>query len=149
MNTLLGSQFETSLRILILFEAAHEKPLKEEVIVMLDFINIYSRDFGIADSNLHGEGKYRFGEYASHRRLVKSAIKQLVLDSLIKVSQTPEGFVYTLNQNGLEFVSSLNSDYADDYYETALQVLITTREKSERQLCEIISRRALNSLEGG
>ncbi|WP_206812126.1 ABC-three component system middle component 2 [Paradesulfitobacterium ferrireducens] len=149
MNALLGSDFETSLRILILLEAAHKKPLNVEEIAALDFITVYSSDFGITDSNLHGENKYRFGEYASSRELIKCAIKRLVLDGLINVSQTAKGFEYTLNQNGLEFMLSLNSEYADAYYETATQVLIKTRGKSGRALSEMINRCTIASLGGG
>jgi len=37
---------------------AFEEPLNEETIAILDFMTIYSRDFEITDSNLHGEGNY-------------------------------------------------------------------------------------------
>ena len=149
MNTLLGSQFEASLRILLLFQAAHGALFTEERLVTLDFITIYSSDFGMTNSNLHGENKYRFGEYALRRKLVRSAIKRLVLDGLINVAQTIEGFKYTLNQNGIEFVASLDSDYADAYYETAVQVLNKTKGKSGIELSEMINRRALSIIEGG
>jgi hypothetical protein len=149
MNSLLGSEFETSLRILILFEAAFEEPLNEETIAMLDFMTIYSRDFEITDSNLHGESNYRFAEFTSRRELVKSAVKQLVLDGLINVLQTKNGFEYILNQDGLEFVSHLNSEYADTYYETAMQVLVRTRGMSQRVISELINKRIIASLQGG
>jgi hypothetical protein len=149
MNSLLGSEFETSLRILILFEAAFEDPLNEETIAMLDFMTIYSRDFEITDSNLHGESNYRFAEFTSRRELVKSAVKQLVLDGLINVLQTKNGFEYILNQDGLEFVSHLNSEYADTYYETAMQVLVKTRGMSQRVISELINKRIIASLQGG
>ncbi|WP_066633956.1 ABC-three component system middle component 2 [Desulfolucanica intricata] len=149
MNTLLGSEFETYLRILILFEAAFEEPLNEETIAMLDFMTIYSRDFEITDSNLHGESSYRFAEFTSRRELVKSAIKRLVLDGLINVLQTKNGFEYTLSRDGLEFASHLNSKYADTYYETAMQVLVRTRGMTQRALSELINKRITASLQGG
>mgnify|MGYP000973383713 CR=1 FL=1 len=149
MNTLLGSEIETSLRILILFEAAFEEPLNEETIAMLDFMTIYSGDFEITDSNLHGESNCRFAEFTSRRELVKSAVKQLVLDGLINVLQTKNGFEYILNQDGLEFVSHLNSEYADTYYETAMQVLARTRGMTQRALSELINKRITASLQGG
>ena len=147
MNSLLGSEFETFLRILILFEAAFEKHLNEETIAMLDFMTIYSRDFEITDSNLHGESNYRFAEVTSRRELVKSALKRLVLDGLINISQTKNGFEYTLSQDGLEFASHLDSEYADSYYETAVQVLEKTSGMSQQSLNEQINNRIIASLQ--
>lgn len=148
MNAILGSEFETYLRILVLFEAAKEKPLQEETIAALDFITVYSSDFSITDSNLHGDNKYRFGAYASRRERVQTALKRLVLDGLIHVSQTTNGYEYTLNQRGFEFLSNLNSDYADTYYETAVQVLFNTSGKSGREIMGMINKRSLASVGG-
>ena len=149
MNTLLGSTFEACLRILVLLEAAHENTLMEDTIAPLDFITVYSRDFDMSDSNLHGSNKYRFGEYAHRRELVQSALKRLVLDGLIVVSQTTEGYEYTLSSNGIEFLSNLHSDYADNYYDTATQVMLKTKGKSGGDLTNIINRRTIASLEEG
>jgi len=147
MNTLLGSAFEACLRILVLLEAAQKNALMEDTIAPLDFITVYSRDFNMSDSNLHGINKYRFGEYAYRRELVQSALKRLVLDGLIDVSQTTNGYKYTLSRNGVEFLSNLHSDYADDYYDNALQVMLKTKGKSGRELTNIINRRTIASLE--
>lgn len=149
MNTLLGSAFEACLRILVLLEAAQENTLMEDTIAPLDFITVYSRDFDMSDSNLHGSNKYRFGEYAHRRELVQSALKRLVLDGLIDVSQTTKGYEYTLSRNGIEFLSNLHSDYADDYYDTATQVMMKTKGKSGEDLTKIINRRTIASLEEG
>ncbi|WP_312460292.1 ABC-three component system middle component 2 [Proteiniclasticum sp.] len=149
MNILLGSAFEACLRILLLLEAAQEHTLMEDTIAPLDFIAVYSRDFGMSDSNLHGSNKYRFGEYAHRRELVQSALKRLVLDGLIYVSQTNKGYEYTLSRNGIELLSNLHSDYADDYYDTATQVMVKTKGKSGEGLTNIINRRIIASLEEG
>lgn len=149
MNTLLGSAFEAYLRILVLFEAAKQMPLKEDTIAQLDFITVYSRDFDITDSNLHGENRYRFGEYAHRRELVQSVLKRLVVDDLIDVFQTTDGYQYILNQKGLEFSSNLNSNYADTYYETAIQVIEKSKGLSGRELTKAINRRTIASIEEG
>lgn len=149
MNTLLGSTFEACLRILVLLEAAQENTLMEDTIAPLDFITVYSRDFDMSDSNLHGSNKYRFGEYAHRRELVLSALKRLVLDGLIDASQTTDGYAYTLSGNGIEFLSNLHSDYADDYYDTATLVIVKTKGKSGGDLTNIINRRTIASLEEG
>lgn len=147
MNDVLGTTFEAYLRVLILLEAAHEDTLTEETVAALDFITVYAKDFDVTDSNLHGENKYRFGEYPYRRYLIKSALKQLVLDGLINVSQTSSGYSYGLNQKGNEFSLNLQSDYADAYYETAIRVMEKTKEQSEQELIKMISRRMLASIE--
>lgn len=146
MNDILGTTFEAYLRVLILFEAANQDTLKEETITALDFITVYAKDFDITDFNLHGENKYRFGEYPYRRELVQSAVKRLVMDGLIDVLQTSDGYDYRLNQKGIEFSLNLQSDYADNYYETALQVMEKTKEKSEQELIKMINSSILSSL---
>lgn len=146
MKGILGSQFETSLRVLLLLSASHEKPLKEETIAKLDFITVYSRDFGVTDSNLHGESKYRFGEFASRHELVYFSLKKLVLDGMINVSQSMDDFEYLLSDIGLEFVLNLNSEYAETYYETATEVLIKTRNMSEEEISKMINRCSIASI---
>ena len=145
MNSILGSKFEVSLRILLLLEAAQNEPLTEGAIAALDYITVYSHDFGLSESNLHGKGKYRFGELASRRATVRAAIKQLVLDRLIVVTRSSDGFNYRLSDEGVDFASDLNSEYADIYYETAHQVLVGVG-KSERTLGKMINQKSIASM---
>lgn len=145
MNSVLGSQFEASLRIMILLEAAQNNTLTESAIAALDYITVYSHDFGLSESNLHGENKYRFGEFASRRATIKEAIKQLVLDRLVAVTRTSSGFHYELSDDGLDFASSLDTEYANAYYETATQVLAGVG-NSERTLEDIINQRSIASM---
>ena len=145
MSMILGSKFEASFRLLILFEAACNDELTEHEATALDFMTVYSRDFGICDSNLHGDSNYRFGEFTSRRLLIREAIKRLVLDRLLDVLQTKDGFKYKLSAEGHEFVSNLESEYAETYYETAQQV-ITAVGKSNKTLSEIINQKVVASM---
>lgn len=145
MNSILGSRFEASLRIVLLLEAASNDTLTEGAIVALDYITIYSHDFGFSESNLHGESKYRFGEFASRRATIKQAIKQLVLDGLVVVTRSSSGFRYKLSSGGMDFSSSLDTEYADVYCETATQVIARVG-KSERMLGEMINRKSIASI---
>lgn len=145
MNSILGSQFEASLRILLLLEAAPNETLSEGAIAALDYITVYSRDFGVSESNLHGESKYRFGEFASRRATIRTAIKQLVLDGLVVVTRSSSGFHYKLGSDGIDFASSLDTEYADAYYETVTQVIARIG-KSERTLVEMINQKSIASI---
>ena len=149
MKGILGGQFETSIRILVLLEAAYESKLTEGEIIALDFIVLYARDFGIADTNLHGDNQYRFSEFPALRELVKQGIKDLVLDRLIDVAQTQMGFQYSISSSGFSFSSKLDSLYANEYYNFALNVMNTMKNKSEEELTAIINQRAINSVQRG
>lgn len=145
MNSILGSQFETSLRVLLLLEATKNDALTEGAITALDYITVYSHDFGFSVSNLHGESNYRFGEFASRRATIKLAIKQLVLDGLVAVTRSSSGFRYQLSSGGMDFASSLDTEYADAYSESATQVIVRFG-KSERVLVEKINRTSIASV---
>lgn len=145
MNNVLGSTFEASLRILLLLEATQNDELTEGAITAIDYITVYSHDFGLTESNLHGEGKYRFGEFASRRETIRAAVKQLVLDGLISVEHSSNGFHYKLSEDGFDFVASLDTDYANAYYEAVTQVLSGVG-KSERILGNLINQKSIASI---
>ena len=69
MNELFNSSFELSLRVLIILNAAQAR-LSIDKIVAYDFISTYSFDFGISESNLHGNNSYRFSEYTTKRIII-------------------------------------------------------------------------------
>lgn len=148
MYTLVGSEFEVFLRIITLLYAADGKPLTEEAIAAVDFIAVHAGDFGIADFNLHGVGKYRFAEHAARRELVRAAIKRLVREGLVTAQQTLDGFNYRLSRHGLDFAAVLDSDYADIYYDMAVQALVKTNGQ-ERKARRIINMCTVTSVRGG
>lgn len=144
MNNILGSQFEASLRILLLLEAAQNETLTTGAITALDYITVYSHDFGFSESNLHGENKYRFGEFSSRRQTIMTAIKELVLDGLVLVICSSSGFHYKLSNDGLDFAESLNTEYANAYYEIAMHV-IARFGNSEYALGKMINQKSIAS----
>ena len=83
MKRVLGTSFEMSLRVALLLDESEERDLSVGIIAALDFITIYANDFELAESNLHGNSKYRFGEFASRRELAREALRKLVLDGIV------------------------------------------------------------------
>ncbi|MDO4650583.1 MAG: hypothetical protein Q4B26_18265, partial [Eubacteriales bacterium] len=79
-----NSIFEIRLRILLLLSQTKRALYKDEIVNM-DFITVYSADFGIGEENLHGENSFKYGEFASRHELVWEALKELVVDGLITV----------------------------------------------------------------
>ncbi len=129
---LYNTTFETSLRVLILL-CKIGKEVSEDMILWLDFICLYGKDFGVTDYNLHGENKFKFGEIAARRKKVKDSLKKLVLDGNIEVRYTISGFVYQRKIDNI----SLTSEYADEYafaVESAIKKLNPLSDKELRDM---------------
>ena len=110
----------------------------------MDFITIYSADFGIGSENLHGDNSFKYGEFASRHELTWNAIKQLVLDGTIVVV-TNDGFSYKISAEGLKYANSLESAYSQEYREMARQVLQKYSNYSEKDIRSEIDKRAIDS----
>lgn len=115
-------------------------------IATADFITIYSKEFGLSNSNLHGDNEFSFSEYATRRALVNESIKVLVVDNLVDVSLKQDGFHYSISERGTQFCNTLTSDYAREYKEHALKANELMKFKSERQLLNLISNKAIKLL---
>ena len=122
MAKALGSVFELSIRYLLLLHISGEKPLTESRLCAEDFICTYAADFGFAAENLNGNSGYRYGEYAARCSMTNGAIRYLVLHGLIKANADAQGFTYTITDAGIEYCSTLNSAYADNYCQLAYMV---------------------------
>ncbi len=147
MNNVFNTPFEISLRALLILETDGERWVTADMIAAADFITVYGRDFGISDVNLHGDNNYKFSEFALRRELVKKAVKQLVVDGLINVSSTDNGFSYSINQNGMAYCAKFTNDYADTYRRLAKQARTYIANKSEREILGLINRQSLSSLQ--
>ena len=123
MAKALGSAFELAIRYLLLLYASGRKALTESRLSAEDFVCTYAADFGLTAENLNGNSSYRYGEYASRCSMANTAIKYLVLHGLIKPSADAQGFTYTITDAGIEYISTLNSVYADNYYRLACTVI--------------------------
>lgn len=146
MSKLYNTPFEASLRILLILETSRNQRFSADMLAAIDFISLYAREFGISDENLHGDNNYKFSEFALRRELLKTAIKQLVLDNLIKVSSTNQGFMYSANQKGLNYSKHLSSDYATTYRRAVKLVREFVFNKTEREVLQHINKRSVYSL---
>lgn len=138
-----NSDFEMELRILLLLSQT-KRALSREEIVNYDFITIYSADFGIGEENLHGDNKYKYGEFASRQELCWIAIKQLVLDGFVTVI-TKDGFTYKISAAGLDYTKTMESAYSIEYREIARNVFQKYTNYSEKEMCLEIDKKAIES----
>lgn len=115
-------------------------------LIAADFLTIYGKEFGISDSNLHGNNKYSFSEYSLRRKLANEAIRTLVLEHLVDVSQESNGFHYSLSTKGVTFATSLDSDYANEYRKFSALAHRYMDIKNEQELLHLISNNAVAKL---
>lgn len=138
-----NSDFEMKLRILLLLSQT-KRALSREEIVHLDFITIYSADFGIGEENLHGDNNFKYGEFASRLELAWAAIKQLVVEGLVSVV-TKDGFSYKISAAGLQYTNALESAYSAEYRDTARKVIQQYSNYSEKEIRSEIDKKAIES----
>lgn len=113
-----NTEFEVSMRLLLLLYSINTG-LDEEKILYLDFFTIYAKNYKLGDDNINGDSKYMLNEFTAQRRLIKESIKVLVLEGLIDVNNTKEGFIYKINNKGKSFCESMTSDYSKKYKKQA------------------------------
>ena len=115
-------------------------------ITAYDFMTIYGNDLGVSEKNLHGINHFSFSELASKRAICSEGVKAFVLDGLIFVNRTRDGFLYSLTALGKKFVEALDSDYKVQY----LGIVKTVHDKyenvAETELIRTINKAALKTL---
>lgn len=131
-----------------MLETSGKQCQSADMIAAADFIIGYGKDFGISELNLHGDNNYKFSEFALRRELVKKALKLLVLDGLINVSTSKNGFTYSISQKGINYINKFTSNYADSYRKIGTKVREYLMEKSEREILSLINQLSISSLQG-
>ena len=147
MNKLFNTTFEISLRVMLVLNASLEQ-LSIGKITAFDFIANYGIDFSVSESNLHGNNRMRFSEYATRREIVGQAIKSLVLLGYVAPRYGKDGFSYSLTYEGKLFCQELNDEYATKYSTVMNKVLSQYANNSEVELVNKINHRAITMLGG-
>ena len=147
MNNIYNTPFEISLRVLLLLETGLCETA--DMIAAADFITVYGKDFGISDTDLHGNSVFKYSEFPLRRDLVNKVVKQLVIMGLINVSSSNIGFIYSINQSGKKYCSGLTNDYAKTYRRLAERTQKYIAQRSGREILDSINRHALSWLQRG
>lgn len=138
-----NSDFEMKLRVLLLLSQTKRELSKEEI-VNFDFISIYSAEFGIGEDNLHGDNKFKYGEFASRQELCWMALKQLVVEGLVTVV-TNDGFSYKISETGIQYTNDMESTYSIEYRDIAQKVFLQYSDYSEKEIRSEIDQKAIES----
>jgi hypothetical protein len=145
-NKVFNTTFEISMRLLLVLSLTKKRGLTLDNLATADFITNYSKEFGLSDNNLHGDNEFSFSEFSTRRSLAQDAIKQLVLEGMIEVSYSTDGFRYSISERGQAFCNTLTSDYATEYRLYAKKAIVYMDSKNEKELLNLISREASKSL---
>jgi len=135
VDSVLNTPYEASLHVLLLL--SNDDDLRtSEMIAMMDFIVTYGKHFGIADYNLLGDNRYKFGEFAARRMLVNKAIKLLVKDGMLDIYSKNSRFKLKINDEGLDYcvIYLQESPFAKEYARTARDVISVVRSRTEEEL---------------
>ena len=148
MTKVFNSEFETSLKIMLMLFAVHPQPLTADRIVCYDFISTYGSEFGVYTVNLNGENSYRFEELGARRIRAMQALKSLVLDGLTDIRKTTEGFQYVSNVSGNSIAQSLTSEYAKQYIEAVKGTHKAFQTITDIELVTEINRKSVRLIRG-
>jgi hypothetical protein len=146
MTKLFNSSFEVSLRVVLLLSQIGNADMTLDRIVGYDFISLYSRYFDLVDINLHGDNEFGFSELSARRVVVQAALKNLVLDGLVKANRLEGGFCYEITDAGSAFCKKQISDYANTYRNLVISTHKKYENVTEVELMAVISRKATQAL---
>lgn len=114
-NTVLGSQFEFSLRILILLSELEDLSIDADTICIIDYMAIYAADYNLTKTNLHGDNPYRASEYAVRKKRLNQAINRLIIDNLVEIKTETDGVIYKITSQGKLICNKLKNSYTKKY----------------------------------
>lgn len=146
MTKLFNSTFEVSLRALLLLSQTAGVSMTIDRLVAYDFISLYSHNFDLADSNLHGDNEYSFSELSARRTVMQAALKELVLDGLVKAIRGKNGFCYEITDAGDAFCKKQTTDYANTFRQLAKTTHNKFSKLTEVEIMAVISQKATYAL---
>ncbi len=102
---------EAGLRSVILLNEYYPTPIGFEEIVKLDYVLIYSEDFG-GPNSLHPSVPNRKGELVVRRELVRDGLCLMKRFGLINVNCQKEGIYYSVTGDAEPFIKLMKSEYS-------------------------------------
>jgi hypothetical protein len=148
MSKLFNTPYEISIRVLLALETAGSAETVDKITVA-DFITVYGEDFGISDTNLHGDNPFRFSEFSLRRQRVETALKDLVLDGMVEAFPTKKGFKYAISSRGRNYCGNFNNVYTDEYRRDAKGAHEIIANMSGREAVNLIHEYSILSLQRG
>ncbi len=106
-----NTSLEAGIRSMILLNEHYPTSLDFEEIVKLDYVLVYSKDFGGPES-LHPPIPNRKGELAVRRELIRDGLGLMKRFGLINVLCEKEGIYYSVTGDAEPFIKLMKSEYS-------------------------------------
>lgn len=134
----LDTVFEAQLRALV-YLFLLDRPTSADYLGALDTLTCNAQTFGLGVADINGRHRLASGELQTRTCLLTAALRQLALHRLVQLDReiSPDSFAIT--PTGTKLVNSLNTDYAQQLFETALETLERIEGKSLNDLDQIIT----------
>lgn len=122
-SLVLNSEFEESLRILLVLYNQRNTELSCTEIIALDILTIYGENYCVSENNLNGNNPYSYLEYLNRQLDGEKEIKKLILKGLVKINYSNKGYTYSITPKGITYIDSLESQYVQEYLEINTNVI--------------------------
>ena len=109
----------------------------------MDFIAEYGAEFGIADTNLHGDNGMKFTEYVVRIETVDQALRMMVLNKWITVSVGDAGYLFRIAPAGTKLAEKFQTSYAYMYRNIANVSYAKYGHMSVQELDTMINQRSV------
>lgn len=145
MDKLFNSEFETSLRIMLLLSVCG-KEITIDRIAEYDLLTVYSRYFDLSEQVLNGDNDFGFSEYAARRKKIQETLKVMVLDGTVKVIRSTDGFRYAITETGLSASKKMQSEYAAIYKKLVKISVLKFGNKTDSEIMDEINNASIKFL---
>lgn len=146
MERLFNNEIELATRFMIIL--CETNSLTTSKLIGYDFICTYGADFDISLINLHGNSEVRYSEISAKRNIAQKAIKLLIGYRYLNVTNTHDGFTYSITRKGNDFCQKLNDDYCQKYRALALKAIEKYSNYADNSLINEIHNQAKKKLGG-
>lgn len=134
----LDTAFEAELRALV-FLFLLDEPVNADYLGALDTLAINQRTFGIGNDNINGTHRLAAGELRARTDLMRRALKQLALSNLATFDISTESAGFRITDQGAHIVNRLRTDYAERFFNAALDTIEIVGHASTAHLAKTIT----------
>lgn len=138
-SLIFNSDFELSLRMLLILYNNRYKSLNCTEIVSYDILTIYGQNYNLSENNLNGNNPYSYLEYLNRQLDSEKTIKKLIIKGYVKINYSNKGYTYSITDEGATFVESLESQYATEYLEINKLILNKYKNISDYDFDKILT----------
>ena len=142
MMSLFNTTAEVSMRVLLVLDAV-TAPISKTQLVLLDFAATYSKDFGVTNNNLHGDGQYNMCELAARNEKIGDTIVFLLRNGFVSIVNTENGIGYCITDKGSQICRNTTMEYSKEYIKNLKQVQSVVLTNDET-IMKLINRIVLN-----